>query len=339
MTTAASALPAQSNPLLPTTADIMTAADRLAGIVRHTPLQRSEFLSRAFNANVLLKREDLQPVRSFKLRGAYNRMVQLTEAQRQRGIVCASAGNHSQGVAFSCQALGISGTLFMPANTPALKVNKARQFGGQQVRIVLTGQTFDDACAAAREFERQQGATFIHPFDDVDVICGQGTLGLELLHDQPRIDYLFVPVGGGGLAAGLGTVFNERSPHTRLIGVEPNKAAALKHSLSVGHNHSLAQIDPFVDGAATQRIGELGFEICQRTLNRVVSVPDADTCQALINLYQEEAIVAELSGCLSIAALTALKDEIAGKTLVCILSGGNNDFHRFADIAERAACR
>ncbi len=338
MTTAASALATQSTSILPTTADIIAAAARMEGIVRHTPLQRSEFLSRAFNANILLKREDLQPVRSFKLRGAYNRMLQLSEAERQRGIVCASAGNHSQGVAFSCHALGISGTLFMPANTPALKVNKVRQFGGQQVRVVLTGHTFDDACSAAREFERQQGACFIHPFDDFDVICGQGTLGLELLQDQPEgIDYLFVPVGGGGLAGGLGAVFREQSPDTRLIGVEPVNAAALKHSLSAGSNQTLAQIDPFVDGASTRRIGELGFEICRQTLDRVVAVEDADTCRALIDLYQEEAIVAELSGCLSIAALAGFKEKIAGKTVVCILSGGNNDFHRFAEIAERAA--
>lgn len=338
MTTAASARPAQSTTILPTTADIIAAAARMEGIVRHTPLQRSEFLSQALGANILLKREDLQPVRSFKIRGAYNRILQLSDAERRRGIVCASAGNHAQGVAFSCLALGIRGTLFMPANTPALKVNKVRQFGGQQVRVVLTGHTFDDACAAAREFERKQSATFIHPFDDFDVICGQGTLALEVLEDQPQgIDYLFVPVGGGGLASGLGTVFREQSPTTRVIGVEPCNAAALQHSLSVGSNQSLSQIDPFVDGASTLRIGELGFEICRQTLDRVIAVDDADTCRALIDLYQEDAIVAELSGCLSIAALEAFREEIAGKTVVCILSGGNNDFNRFAEIADRAA--
>lgn len=338
MTLAHSTLCSHPPRTLPTGADIIAAAERMRGVVRHTPLQHCARLSQAFKADILLKREDLQPVRSFKLRGAYNRMLQLDPAARARGVVCASAGNHAQGVAFACQALGVRGTLFMPASTPALKVNKVRQFGGAQVRVVLTGHTFDDACAAAREFEQQQGACFIHPFDDFDVICGQGTLGLELLQDHPQgIDYLFVPVGGGGLASGLGTLFSERSPATRVIGVEPARAAALRHSLAVGANRTLDWIDPFVDGAATRRIGELSFDICRRTLDRVLAVDDADTCRTLIELYQEEALVVELSGCLAIAALAQCRDEIAGKTVVCILSGGNNDFHRLADIARRAA--
>lgn len=323
--------------LLPQLQDIIAAAGRMKGIARRTPLQRSQYLSERYQANVLLKREDLQPVRSFKLRGAYNRIVQLTEAERARGVVCASAGNHSQGVAWSCHALGIQGVVFMPANSPALKVNKVRQFGGDFIKVVLTGSNFDEACSAAREYEQQHNACFIHPFDDFDVISGQGTLALEVLQDSPLcIDYLFAPVGGGGLAAGVGTVFKARSPSTRLIGVEPANAAALKHSIECGSNQTLASIDPFIDGASTLRVGELGYEVCNNTLHQVQAVPDSLTCKALIDLYQEQAIVAELSGSLSIAALELNKDKIKGKTVVCILSGGNNDFSRFGDILKRA---
>lgn len=334
---AALAEPHTFTALLPEIQDIEAAAARMEGIIRHTPLQKSEYLSRKYNAEILLKREDRQPVRSFKIRGAYNRIAQLSPAEREPGIVCASAGNHAQGVAFSCNALGIRGTLFMPANTPALKVNKVREFGGDQVKVVLTGYTFDDACAAARAFEKENGATFIHPFDDFDVIAGQGTLALEVLEDTTGpIDVLFAPVGGGGLASGVGTVFSEQSPKTWLVGVEPTNAAALKHSLSTGYNNTLAQIDPFIDGAATQRIGELGYAICSQTLHEVVTVDDKATCQTLIDLYQEEAIVAELAGCLSIAALEQFKEQIVGKRVVCILSGGNNDFTRSGEIIQKA---
>lgn len=337
--TAAAALPEPLTftDLLPEVQDIEAAAARMEGIIRHTPLQKSEFLSRKYKAEILLKREDQQPVRSFKIRGAYNRIAQLSDLERACGIVCASAGNHAQGVAYSCHALGIRGTVFMPANTPALKVNKVREFGGDQIEVVLTGHTFDDACAAAKEFERTEGATFIHPFDDFDVIAGQGTLALETLEDAPGgIDYLFAPVGGGGLASGVGTVFHHRSPDTYLVGVEPKDAAALKHSFAAGYNLTLTRIDPFIDGAATKRIGELGYTICRQALHEVVSVDDKATCSTLIDLYQEEAIVAELAGCLSIAALEQYKDEIAGKRVVCILSGGNNDFTRAGQIMQKA---
>ncbi|WP_221798967.1 threonine ammonia-lyase IlvA [Oceanobacter mangrovi] len=328
------ALPSQ---VLPELKDIIKAAARMKDVVRRTPLQLSQYLSQRYNANILLKREDLQPVRSFKLRGAYNRIVQLTAAERARGIVCASAGNHSQGVAYSCQALGIKGTVFMPANSPQLKINKVRQFGGNKIDVVLVGNTFDEACQAAVEFQRNTGACFIHPFDDAEVISGQGTLALEILQDAPAsVDLVLTPVGGGGLAAGIGTVFQARSPKTRVIGVEPEHAAALQNSLAHGANQSLASIDPFVDGASTLRVGELGYVICSRTLDSVVAVPDRLTCQALIDLYQEQAIVAELSGSLGIAALELLKEEIEGKTVVCILSGGNNDFSRFGEILQRA---
>ena len=326
------------NDRLPTLEDIVGAAARMQGIVQHTPLQKSDFLSRKYQAEVLLKREDLQPVRSFKLRGAYNRISQLSQAERQRGVVCASAGNHAQGVAFACSALNIQGTLFMPANTPALKVNKVRQFGGAHVKVVLTGHTFDEACRAARAREAESGATFIHPFDDPDVIAGQGTLALEVLDDSAGapIDYLFTPVGGGGLASGISTAFHHHSPATRLIGVEPSEAAALQHSRKAGHNLTLDRIDPFIDGASTQRIGERCFDICNERLHRVLTVEDQQTCQALIDLYQEEAIVAELAASLSVAALEQCREEIVGKRVVCIVSGGNNDFSRAHQIMEKA---
>lgn len=336
--TAAASLPSHRPAgLLPGIQDVEAAAARMQDIIRHTPLEKSEYLSRKYDADIRLKREDLQPVRSFKIRGAYNRISRLSATERRQGIVCASAGNHAQGVAFSCNALDIHGTLFMPANTPTLKVNKVRQLGGLHVDIVLVGHTFDDACQAARAYQQARDAIFIHPFDDADVIAGQGTLALEVLADSPAsIDCLFIPVGGGGLASGIGTVFQARSPATRLIGVEPRHAAALHRSLQAGSNQSLTWIDPFIDGAATQRIGELGFEICRNTLDSVITVADSLACRTLIELYQEAAIVAELAGCLSIAALEQRRDEIRGKTVVCILSGGNNDFGRSGEILRRA---
>ena len=338
MTTAANDTSLANNLLLPQLQDIIAAAGRMKGIARRTPLQHSQYLSKRYNANVLLKREDLQPVRSFKLRGAYNRIVQLSASERARGVVCASAGNHSQGVAWACHALGIQGVVYMPANSPLLKVNKVREFGGEFIKVVLTGNNFDEACAAARDYQKHHNACFIHPFDDFDVISGQGTLALEILQDAPKtIDYLFAPVGGGGLAAGVGTVFKQRSTATRLIGVEPANAAALKHSLKVGSNQTLGSIDPFIDGASTLRVGELGFEVCKQALHDVQAIPDALTCRALIDLYQEQAIVAELSGSLSVAALELNKEQIEGKTVVCIVSGGNNDFSRFGEILQRAS--
>ncbi len=337
-TETASSCPEASKMILPTLQDVEAAALRINSAIKHTPLQRNDYLSNKYQANILLKREDLQLVRSFKIRGALNKMLQLDMLERQRGIVCASAGNHSQGVAYACAHLKVQGTIFMPETTPLQKISQVKKYGQNAVQIFLTGRNFDEANQQANEYAVRKGALLIHPFDDFDVICGQGTTGLEILTDLPEpTDYLVTPVGGGGLASGLSTVFKARSPRTRLVGVEPQHAAALHASLLNGYNTRLETIDPFVDGAATMKIGELGFQILKHALDLSLRVHESHTCQTLIELYQEQALVAEPAGCLSIAALDKLQHDIHGKTVVCLLSGGNNDFQRFAEITRRAA--
>ncbi|OZG73599.1 threonine dehydratase [Hahella sp. CCB-MM4] len=324
--------------LLPVFNDIVSAADRVYPVVRKTPLQFNEYLSQKYQARVFLKREDLQIIRSFKIRGALNKMLQLDDIERTWGVVCASAGNHSQGVAYACNYLGVPGVIYMPENTPQQKIDQVRKYGKECVKVVLTGRNFDECCHEARTFEQRTGSVFVHPFDDFNVICGQGTVALEVLTESVQaIDFLVTPVGGGGLASGVSTVFKTLSPNTRVIGVEPLQAAALYASLQSGANTRLSEIDPFVDGAATQMIGSLGFSICRRYLNDVLRVSESSVCRALIEIYQEQGIVAEPAGCLSIAALDSLQDRIRGRTVVCILSGGNNDFGRFAEITARAA--
>lgn len=317
--------------------DIQAAANRLQGIIRRTPLEFNATLSEQFNCEIWLKREDLQVVRSYKLRGAYNKMLSLNDAQRAAGIVCASAGNHAQGVAYACKQLGIRGRIFMPTTTPQQKVGKVRVFGGAWVELVLTGDTFDDAGAAARAWCEAQQAVFIHPFDDEKIIEGQGTVGLEILEDAGFLpDFLFVPIGGGGLAAGVSTIFAEKSPHTAIVGVEPAGAAAMKLSIQRGINTTLDDVDRFVDGAAVKRVGDLTFDICRQRLYDVLAVPEGKVCATILKLYNDEAIVAEPAGALSIAALDQYRPHLRGKKVVCVVSGGNNDISRTEEIRERA---
>ena len=312
-------------------------AQKLKEVCLHTPLANNLNLSERYQADIWFKREDLQPVRSYKLRGAFDKISSLPREQLSNGVVCASAGNHAQGVAYSCRKLGVHGTIFMPVPTPQQKVNQVEMFGRGQVEIVLDGDTFDDAYATALAFCREKGAAFIHPFDDPKVIEGQATLGLEILADLPRpADFLFLPVGGGGLASGVGSVFRERSPHTRIIGVEPVGAPAMKVSLEAGKIVSLPEIDRFVDGAAVKRVGDLTFRICQQVLDRVVTVDEGDVCTTIIRLYEQDAIVVEPAGALSITALEQFREEIRGKTVVCLLSGSNNDITRMEEIKERS---
>ncbi len=317
--------------------NIRVAGEKLKEVVAHTPLMRNTNLSGIFNANVWLKREDLQVVRSYKIRGAYNKMAYLPDTATKKGVVCASAGNHAQGVAYSCRFLNIKGTIFMPATTPRQKVKQVKMFGQSHVDVVLTGDTFDDAYAEAVKFCDVHGSAFIHPFDDLRIIEGQGTVGLEIMEDaKASIDYLFLPIGGGGLAAGVGTVFRALSPTTKIIGVEPTGAPAMKTSLERGVNTALAHIDKFVDGAAVMKVGDLTFKCCQELLEEVVLVPEGKVCSSILKLYNEEAIVVEPAGALSIAALEQFKDEIAGKNVVCVVSGSNNDITRMAEIKERS---
>lgn len=315
---------------------IEQAKKKLKEVVSHTPLMQNFNLSDAYQAQVLLKREDLQLVRSYKIRGAYNKISSLDQAQMEKGIVCASAGNHAQGVAYSCYKLGIKGTIFMPSPTPKQKVKQVKMFGKENIEVVLFGDTFDDAYQEAMTFCTAHELAFIHPFDDVKVIEGQATIGLEVLEDTSDIDFLFMPIGGGGLAAGLATVFKHLSPKTRIIGVEPAGAPSMRASLDKGELVCLDKIDKFVDGAAVKQVGALTFNICRDLLDEVVAVPEGKVCSTILKLYNEDAIVVEPAGALSISALDFYKEQIKGKKVVCIISGSNNDITRTEEIRERS---
>ena len=312
------------------------AADRLAGIVRRTPLTFHRNLSKRYGCNVWLKREDLQVVRSYKLRGAYNLMSALSPEQLSRGVVCASAGNHAQGFAYSCSRLGAKGVVFMPVITPRQKVSQTEMFGEGNIEIKLVGDTFDDCAAAARKYTAENGMTFVPPFDDIRIVEGQGTVAMEILETQPDVDFLFVPVGGGGLSAGCGLYFKTFSPKTTIIGVEPEGAPAMYESLRAGEPVILDKIDRFVDGAAVKRVGELTFQICREVLSEVTLAPEGRVCSVILKLYNEDAIVAEPAGALSIAALEDFADQIKGKNVVCVVSGSNNDIDRMPEIKERS---
>lgn len=316
---------------------IKEAKEQLQGVVMATPLSENLNISNEFNATVLLKREDLQTVRSYKIRGAYNKISTLSNEEKAQGVICASAGNHAQGVAYSCKLLQIKGKIYMPKTTPKQKVKQVNLFGGTFVEIVLTGDTFDDAYSAALEDATTNKLTFIHPFDDEKVIAGQGTVGLEILESYKKpIDYVFVPLGGGGLSAGLSEVFKHLSPDTKIIGVEPEGAPSMKTSLENGAVTILDNINKFVDGAAVKQVGKLTFEICQKNLSDIILVPEGKVCTTILRLYNEEAMVVEPAGALSIAALDFYKEKIKGKTVVCIVSGSNNDIERTAEIKERS---
>ena len=317
--------------------EVLAAKKQLNGVVSPTPLIQSLNLSEEFNSNILLKREDLQVVRSYKIRGAYNKMSTLNPAERNQGVICASAGNHAQGVAYSCNLLKIQGKIYMPKTTPKQKVKQVQLFGKSFVEIVLIGDTFDDAYAKAAEDALANNIIFVHPFDDIKVIAGQGTVGLEILESYKEpIDYVFVAIGGGGLASGLSEVFKELSPNTKIIGVEPEGAPSMKTSITNGINTALETIDKFVDGAAVKQVGNITFEICKDNLDDIILVPEGKVCTTILRLYNEEAMVVEPAGALSIAALDFYKDKIKGKNVVCIVSGSNNDIERTAEIKERS---
>ncbi len=316
---------------------INEAAERLKDVVQHTPLQHNLQLSEEFGCNVYLKREDLQTVRSYKLRGAYNKISTLTEEEKHNGVVCASAGNHAQGVAYACRKLNIYGTVFMPVTTPSQKVSQVKLFGKENIEVILVGDTFDDANKAANKFCLEKKATFVHPFDDEKVIEGQGTVAKEILDDANfTIDYLLVPVGGGGLAAGMLTYFSEVSPKTKVIGVEPEGAPSMKTSLENGYNTELKEVDKFVDGAAVKKVGDKTFAICKDKLSELILVPEGKVCTTILNLYNQQAIVVEPAGALTIASLHFLKDKLKGKNVVCLVSGSNNDIMRTEEIRERS---
>ncbi|MEO9967711.1 MAG: threonine ammonia-lyase IlvA [Reichenbachiella sp.] len=321
----------------PTYAGIQAAKVKLNNVVIRTPLVKNLNFSEQFQAEIVLKREDLQAVRSYKIRGAYNKISSLDEKESKNGIVCASAGNHAQGVAYSCQMLGIQGTIFMPNVTPKQKISQVKMFGKDMVEVVLTGDTFDDAYAEAMQYCTANHATFVHPFDDEKVIEGQGTVALEILEESDGpIDYLIVPIGGGGLASGAITAFKALSPNTKIIGVEPMGAPAMKESISARDNLVLSQIDTFIDGAAVKQVGSKTLAICKEGLDDIILVPEGKVCTMILQLYNQEAIVVEPAGALSLAALDYYKEKIKNKRVVCVVSGSNNDITRTEEIKERS---
>ncbi|MBY0096639.1 threonine ammonia-lyase IlvA [Mesobacillus maritimus] len=316
--------------------DILIAYRHLKEIVAHTPLQKNERLSEKYGANVYLKREDLQHVRSFKLRGAYYSM-KLLGNHLENGVVCASAGNHAQGVAFACRQLGVRGKIFVPATTPKQKVKQIEMFGREFVEIILAGDSFDDAYSKAVSCAEEEERTFIHPFDDEKVIAGQGTVAVEVMNDcEEPVDYILGSIGGGGLMSGVGTYIKSVSPATKVIGVEPAGAASMKASIANESVLPLEKIDTFIDGAAVKCVGSKTYEICNELLDDIVVVPEGKVCTSILELYNEHAVVAEPAGAMPIAALDYLKDEIKGKTVVCVISGGNNDISRMQEIKERS---
>ena len=316
--------------------DFTSAALRIKKVVHKTPLQLSRSLSKKYECKVYLKREDLQVVRSYKIRGAYNMMSSLPAETLAKGVVCASAGNHAQGFAYSCKKLNAKGVVFMPVITPNQKITQTKMFGEDFIEVRLVGDTFDDCAAAAKIYTEENGLTFIPPFDDLRIIEGQGTVAVEVLEEQSEIDYVFIPVGGGGLSAGIGSYFKTYSPKTKIIGLEPEGAPSMKEALAAGHPVTVENIDRFVDGAAVKRVGDVTFSICKDVLDDMHLVAEGKICSTILKLYNEDAIVVEPAGALSIASLDNYADEIKGKVVVCIVSGSNNDIDRMQEIKERS---
>jgi threonine dehydratase len=316
--------------------DFSGAYARLKDVVKKTPLIYNHNLSLKYGCDVYLKREDLQIVRSYKLRGAYNMMSLLPSNELAKGVVCASAGNHAQGFAYSCKKLNVLGVVFMPIITPNQKVSQTKMFGEGFVEVKLVGDTFDDCAVAAKKYTEEHGLTFIPPFDNIRIIEGQSTVGIEILEEQQNIDFVFLPVGGGGLSAGVGAYFKTQAPTTKIIGVEPEGAPSMLAAIKAGKPVKLDNIDSFVDGAAVKRVGDATFEICKRVIDDMHLVPEGKICSTILKLYNEEAIVVEPAGAISVAALDDYADQIKGKKIVCIVSGSNNDIERMQEIKERS---
>ena len=316
---------------------IKKAKENLKNVVIESELQKSHRYSELHNSSIHLKREDLQKVRSFKIRGAYNKISSLSEKEKKEGVVCSSAGNHAQGVAQSCNKLKINGVIYMPTITPKQKVAQVKMFGGKFIEIRLHGDTYDDAYEAAIEYCEKSKKNFIHPFDDLSVIEGQGTLALEILNQSKKdIDYIFVPIGGGGLISGVLSVFKQLSPKTKVIGIEPIGAPSMQQSLAKKSIQKLSKIDPFVDGAAVKKVGEISYSLCSQYLDDIILVPEGHICQTILDMYNKDAIVVEPAGAIAIAALDFYKEKIKNKEVVCLLCGSNNDITRMSEIKEKA---
>jgi threonine dehydratase len=326
-----------TNPAPVSAEDVRLAAARLRGVVTRTPLEHNDALSELVGADVWLKREDLQPVRSYKLRGAYNFIASLSDAERARGVVCASAGNHGQGVAYTCRRLGVACRVVLPRTTPRQKRERIKALGGAEAEIVVEGHTYDDSHVAAMALAARIGAILVPPFDDPGVIAGQGTVALEVVEQLGRPpDLLVVPVGGGGLLAGSAVATAGLTPRPRLVGVEPAGAASMSAALAAGAPVTLPSVDSFVDGAAVRRVGGYTFELARDLVDQVIAVPEGAVCSTMLQLYQRDGIIAEPAGALAVTALTAGVTVAEGEAVVCIVSGGNNDVSRYGEVVERS---
>ncbi len=320
-----------------TAATIEKAAQRLAGVVTRTPLEPSARLSSRVDAQVWLKREDLQTVRSYKIRGAYNFIVQLDEATRALGVVCASAGNHAQGVAYACRRLGANGRVYVPGTTPRQKRERIATLGGVRIEVIVVGETYEDAFAAANEEAQRTGATLVPAFDDVRTVAGQGTVALEVIEQLGFVpDVMVVPVGGGGLLAGVASWLRERHPEVRIVGVEPGGAACMAAALDAGGPVPIAELDSFVDGAAVRTAGAVTYPLIRDSGAELTAVAEGAVCTEMLAMYQSDGIIAEPAGALAAAALGTVVDIEPGQTVVCLVSGGNNDVSRYSEILERS---
>ncbi|MFL2607192.1 MAG: threonine ammonia-lyase IlvA [Flavobacteriaceae bacterium] len=318
-------------------AHIRSTTRKIRGIVKKTPLQESLNYSQKYNSKIFFKREDLQDVKSFKIRGAYTKILSVKKMKAQNGLVCASAGNHAQGFAVSCSLLDYNGTVFMPHSTPSLKVGMVKKFGGKNIKIKLVGENFSKAYKAAMDYCVSNRKTFIHPFDDIKVIEGQATLFLEVIKQiKNPIDYIFIPIGGGGLISGAINIFKQLSPKTKIIGIEPAGAPSMKESIIKNKIIKLRKIDNFVDGAAVHKIGTIPFEFCKDYLDDLLVIDEGEICQSILDLKSIEKINAEPAGAMSSAALRMYMEKIVNKNVVCIICGGNNDDSRMKEISKRA---
>ncbi|BCP60458.1 threonine ammonia-lyase IlvA [Streptococcus parasuis] len=320
--------------------DIEQAYSVLKDVVVRTPLDFNRYLSERYGASIYIKRENEQRVRSFKIRGAYYAISQLTDADKANGVVCASAGNHAQGVAYTCKEMQIPATIFMPITTPQQKIGQVKFFGGEFVEIRLVGDTFDESATAAMKYTEETGKTFIDPFDDPNVQAGQGTVAYEILEEAEEqsvsFDQLLVPVGGGGLIAGVSTYLKDQAPEIKIVGVEASGARSMKAAFDKGRPVKLEHIDKFADGIAVQKVGKTTYEVARKNVDQLIGVDEGRISETILDLYSKLGIVAEPAGAATIAALEVIKDQIKGQTICCIISGGNNDINRMPEMEERA---
>ena len=317
----------------PSVKNIMKAHEKILKIMYYTKLHNIQDLSHKYNSNIYLKREDLTPVRSYKIRGAYNKISSL---ERNNKITCASAGNHAQGVAFSSAYLRIQSDIFMPKITTIQKIDRVRKLGGQYVKIHLEGNNFDETSKIAKEYMNTNKSIYVHPFDDEKVIEGQGTVGLELLNQLDKIDYIILPIGGGGLASGVSSIVKQIKPNIKIIGVEPMGAASMYESIKQDKVVTLDKINNFVDGAAVKQVGNLNFNICKETLDDIILIDEGHVCSKILEMYNQQSFIFEPAGVLSLCALDMLGTDIKNKNVVCIISGGNSDVFRMTEILERS---